>query len=94
MDSVSVSELKAQLSRYLRRVREGGEVQIVDRGKPVARLVGAGASGAEGGQVERLVADGILRPGNGLMREVVESDPVKLDIDLTATLEDDRGDRL
>jgi prevent-host-death family protein len=40
MTTVSVSELKAHLSRYLREVRRGGEVQVLDRGRPVAGLTG------------------------------------------------------
>lgn len=31
-------DLKNNLSRYLERVREGGEVIVTDRGRPVARL--------------------------------------------------------
>ena len=41
MQTASVSELKANLSRYLREVRRGGEVQVLNRGTPVARLVPA-----------------------------------------------------
>ncbi len=37
--TVGVRELKANLSRYLARVRDGGEtVTITDRGKPIATL--------------------------------------------------------
>ncbi|MDD9980998.1 MAG: type II toxin-antitoxin system prevent-host-death family antitoxin [Gammaproteobacteria bacterium] len=36
MTTASVSDLKANLSRYLREVRRGGEVQILDRGAPVS----------------------------------------------------------
>ena len=48
MSTVSISELKANLSRYLREVRRGGEVQVLDRGAPVARLVPAAATDDEG----------------------------------------------
>lgn len=37
---VSVREIKARLSEYLRRVKRGEEVVITSRGKPVARIVG------------------------------------------------------
>lgn len=40
MTTVSISELKANLSRYVREVRRGGEVQVLDRGKPVASYHG------------------------------------------------------
>jgi prevent-host-death family protein len=36
---VSVRELKARLSEYLRRVQEGEEVVITRRGAPVGRIV-------------------------------------------------------
>jgi len=41
METASVSELKAHLSKYLRMVRRGGEVQILDHGRPVARPRGS-----------------------------------------------------
>ena len=37
---VAVTDLRAHLSEWLDRVREGDEVVITDRGVPVARLVG------------------------------------------------------
>lgn len=39
MESVSVRELKARLSHYLRTVQQGGSVVVTVRGKPVARLM-------------------------------------------------------
>ena len=37
--SVNIAELKAKLSQYLRQVRSGGEVVVMDRDRPVARLL-------------------------------------------------------
>ena len=39
MKRVGVAELKNQLSRYLREVEAGYEVEVTDRGRPVGRLV-------------------------------------------------------
>jgi prevent-host-death family protein len=39
MITVPISDLKADLSRHLREVRRGGEIQVLERGTPVARLV-------------------------------------------------------
>lgn len=39
MDEVGVRELKASLSRYLRKVKEGETVVVTERGKPIARIV-------------------------------------------------------
>jgi prevent-host-death family protein len=37
---VGVRELRANLSSWLRRVRNGDELIVTERGKPVARMVG------------------------------------------------------
>jgi prevent-host-death family protein len=39
MTNVGVAQLKARLSEYLRRVREGAEVIVLDRKTPIARIV-------------------------------------------------------
>jgi prevent-host-death family protein len=53
---VSVTELRAQLSDWLDRVRAGGEVVITDRGIPVARLTAVDSAGA----LARLTAEGVI----------------------------------
>jgi prevent-host-death family protein len=53
---VAVSELRAHLSEYLDRAREGDDVIITDRGVPVARLLGLTAAAT----LERLAADGVI----------------------------------
>ncbi|HXM70533.1 MAG TPA: type II toxin-antitoxin system prevent-host-death family antitoxin [Thermoanaerobaculia bacterium] len=39
MERVGIADLKAHLSRHLRRVRSGKALTVVDRGTPVATLV-------------------------------------------------------
>jgi prevent-host-death family protein len=39
MKRVGVAELKNNLSRHLREVRHGEEIEITDHDKPVARLI-------------------------------------------------------
>lgn len=39
MTKVGVARLKAGLSGYLKKVRQGAEVEVYDRNTPVARLV-------------------------------------------------------
>jgi prevent-host-death family protein len=53
---VAVSELRAHLSDYLDRARDGDEVVITDRGVPIARLLGLTATAT----LERLAADGVI----------------------------------
>lgn len=54
---VGVKELRADLSAWLRRVGEGAEVVVTDRGTPVARLTPYGAPTG----LERLIAEGRVR---------------------------------
>jgi prevent-host-death family protein len=59
--NVSVSDLRANLSEWLNRAREGDEVVVTERGVPVARLLGIQASPL----LEQLAAQGVIgRPTN------------------------------
>ena len=93
MTTVSISELKANLSRYLREVRRGGEVQVLDRGAPVARLVPAATTDDEGSR-ERLIGAGLLRPGSGAAAAVLDEPTLVLPVSVSEALSDDRMDRL
>ena len=53
---VAVSDLRAHLSEWLRRVRKGDEVVITERGLPVARVIGLSATTT----LERLSAEGVI----------------------------------
>jgi prevent-host-death family protein len=56
---VGVRELKNHLSQYLDRVRDGEEIIVTDRGRPVARLAALDASTDH---LAELVAMGAVRP--------------------------------
>ena len=58
---VSVSKLKASLSSYMEHVKSGEEVLVTERGKPIARVVPCRPSDVD---VEQLIRDGILLPGD------------------------------
>ncbi len=60
----SVSKLKAQLSAYLEYVKSGEEIIVTDRGKPIAR-VSPLVSTPDDVHLQRLIAQGLARPGNG-----------------------------
>jgi prevent-host-death family protein len=55
---VGIRELRADLSRWLRRVREGEEIVVTDRGKAVARITGPNGRS----KLEELIAAGIVTP--------------------------------
>lgn len=94
MKSVSVSDLKANLSRYLREVKRGSEIQVLERGVPVARLVGLGPAPAHDPERrERLIRAGILRPGSGDASSILRTPPLR-GADVAGALRDDREDRV
>lgn len=92
MTTVSISDLKANLSRYIREVRRGGEVQVLDRGTPVARLAPPTVSGD--GLRQTLIRTGLLRPGKGKAVAILDEPPIQLPASLSDTLMEDRADRL
>jgi prevent-host-death family protein len=53
---VAVSDLRAHLSEWLERARQGEELVVTDRGIPVARLLGISAAAT----LERLAAEGVI----------------------------------
>ncbi len=59
MKSAAVTDIKNQLSHYLRLVARGETVTILDRGRPVARITRIEGSDAE---IDALVAAGLARP--------------------------------
>jgi prevent-host-death family protein len=62
MRTAKISELKAKLSAHIEYVKNGEEVLIFDRNKPVARLVPAGPVDDYDERERRLIAKGILNP--------------------------------
>jgi prevent-host-death family protein len=62
MRTAKISELKAKLSAHIEYVKNGEEVLIFDRNKPVARLVPAGPFDEFDERERRLIAKGILTP--------------------------------
>lgn len=53
---VGVADLRAQLSTWLDRARNGEEVVVTDRGVPVVRLVGVHSSS----RLEELLREGVI----------------------------------
>ncbi len=96
MTSVTVTDLKANLARYLRMVRRGGEVLVTERGVPVARLIGLqGASAQDDGRIARLAELGLLRRGTGDLGWLLDEPPIPVEsARLGEALAEDREDRM
>jgi antitoxin (DNA-binding transcriptional repressor) of toxin-antitoxin stability system len=61
MMAINVTELKAHLSRYLRKASRGARIVVKDRDEPIAQI-GPPETGGPSGR-DRLVQEGRLRPG-------------------------------
>ena len=83
MEVVKVAVLKAKLSEYLRRVRRGHSVTVLDRDTPIARIVPYAPEAA--GLVIRRPAAGI-----GKLSQVPLPPPLEADIDIVALLMEER----
>ena len=67
MRQAKIANLKNNLSRYLDHVRRGGSVIVLDRDRPIARLVPLPHEGARAAsdRLGRLERQGLIRRGGG-----------------------------
>lgn len=61
---VGVRQLRDELRKWLDMVRGGDEVVVTERGRPIARIIGASSPPLR----ERLIADGIITPAKRARR--------------------------
>jgi prevent-host-death family protein len=61
METVNIAELKSNLSAYLEQVRNGAEIIVKDRNRPIARVMPLVAGEDLDAEEETLVAAGLMR---------------------------------
>ncbi len=61
MTLVAIQELRDHLSQYLEAARQGEEVVVTEKGRPIVRLLGV-QDGTEEKAIERLVSAGRIVP--------------------------------
>jgi prevent-host-death family protein len=81
MTKVRIAELKARLSEYLRRVRRGHTITVLDRETPVARVVPYA-------EHEQLTVREPL--GRRRLHEIPLPPPLELEIDIVELLREER----
>ena len=89
MKAINVTELKANLSKYLRMASRGTRIVVKDRDEPIAQI-GPLPSG-HGAWRSRMVEAGRLRPGTqnwSTLRVSRLSPPVDIQASLQAVRED------
>jgi antitoxin (DNA-binding transcriptional repressor) of toxin-antitoxin stability system len=89
MKAINVTELKANLSKYLRLASRGTRIVVKDRDEPIAQL-GPLPAGLEAWHA-RLAQSGRLRPGTQDWSRLKISPPGR-PIDVQAALRDVRED--
>lgn len=97
MREAKISEIKNQLSRYLRIVRNGEVVRILDRKTPIAEIVPIAVRRSRGDD-ERWLAElerrGVVRRGTGkIPREIVAKPPPGRISGAVRTLIEERNER-
>ncbi len=75
MSSIGLSELKARLSAYLKKVKSGQEVLITEHGVPIARLVPLDSKRKRSRRRQIMAREGLLRLGKGKVRSLLRSPP-------------------
>jgi len=78
MTRAKISELKDRLSFYLRKVRRGEEIEILDRNNPIARIIPIrpASKADEDAWLERLRRSGVVRVGSGaIVEEILRKPP-------------------
>ncbi len=80
---VKISELKNHLSQYLRHVRRGHTVDVLDRDTLIAQIV----------PVEEVGPGLIIRRGSGRLQDFKPLPPLDPPVDVVALLREDRDAR-
>lgn len=96
MKKATISNLKNNLSAYLRTVRAGQTVIIYDRDVPVARLERIENNDQASDRLTHLQAQGILKPplrpiSGAALRELL-SNPLGRSVKLAEAVQEDRRD--
>ena len=95
MKTTGMTELKANLSRYIEHVKGGQEVIITDRGRVVAKIVPLSREGGRTSRRQRLARAGVLYLGKARIRASMLQAPSGQPVgkSVVEALLDDRRDR-
>lgn len=86
MERIGIRELRQHASRYVARVARGEELEVTDRGRPVARLVPIGDD-----RWSRMVSAGTATVAADTA-DLTDEGPVDYGVDASAGLADLRSD--
>ncbi|MFQ5953509.1 MAG: type II toxin-antitoxin system Phd/YefM family antitoxin [Kiloniellales bacterium] len=93
MEKATISQLKNRLSAYLRKVRAGETVLVLDRDRPIARIERIGGLDDADARLARLEAAGLVsRATAPLPIEVLKADPPRSRRSVLAALLEERAE--
>ena len=95
MRDVNVSDLKNKLSEYLRLVKQGEVIQVLERSTPIATIRGISPCQGKGDALlNRLVREGVVTPAaRGGGKDVVGKSLIPCDGDAVGAVTETRRDR-
>jgi prevent-host-death family protein len=95
MRRVSVSELKNRLSHYLRLVKKGESIEIVEHDTPIARVTSVAPAPDSDGHLARLLRAGIVSAPQSVLdvKAFLRKRPIPCTGDAVQAVIDGRGDR-
>ncbi len=95
MKRVAVTDLKNRLSEYLRLVKRGESIEIVEHSVPIARIESLRSSARDSASsIEHLVREGLARaPRKRLDAAFWSFRPVACSADAARAVADERGER-
>lgn len=83
MDTVRIADLKARLSEHLRAVRRGRTLTVLDRDRPIARIIPYDGA-------RRPLSIRSPRPGGPPLHRVPLPPPLRLKLDIVDLLAEER----
>ncbi len=93
MEKATISQLKNRLSAYLRKVRAGETVLVLDRDRPIARIERIGGRHDADARLARLEAAGLVsRPTTPLPLAALTADPPRSRRSVLAALLQERAE--
>ena len=95
MKRVAVSQLKDRLSEYLRLVKRGETIEIVERSVPIARIEAIHpAAHSMSEKVARLIREGVISPPSArLDKSFFSRPPIPCKGDIVRTILEERDER-
>ncbi|MGI9863079.1 type II toxin-antitoxin system prevent-host-death family antitoxin [Moorella naiadis] len=88
MEQIGIREMKASLSHYIKRVRQGETLLITVRGRPVARLVPMDNRMPAG--IKAMLDEGLAAWAGGKPRGARQHSPIKKGYSIARIVEEDR----